>query len=147
MAERLIADKPVGAEAISSNVKCLPFPRHRSRATVLRAQRHVSHSIAALWPSLSHALLAARLSQCLCCGRVSANLLLRHSKNEVAEDVVGVFVAATALCLQVAACGLAALQRVQAASPSMSGRRMSSSIKSGSAVLAVAMPSFAFPGP
>lgn len=75
MAERLIADKPVGSKKTSSNAKCLPFPRITSRAAVLRAQRHVDHSIATLRLSLSYALIA-RLGQCPCCGRVSAKLLL-----------------------------------------------------------------------
>jgi SRSO17 transposase len=71
MAERLIADKPVGGKKTSSNAKCLPFPRITSRAAVLRAQ----HSITTLRLSLSYALIA-RLGQCSCCGRVNAKLLL-----------------------------------------------------------------------
>jgi SRSO17 transposase len=75
MAERLIADKPVGGKKTSSNAKCLPFPRITSPAAVLRAQRHADHSITTLRLSLSYALIA-RLGQCPCCGRVSAKLLL-----------------------------------------------------------------------
>ncbi len=75
MAERLIADKPVGGKKTSSNAKCLPFPRITSPAAVLRAQRHVDHSITTLRLSLSYTLLA-RLGQCPCCGRASVKLLL-----------------------------------------------------------------------
>ena len=38
MAERLVADKSVGAKKTSSNAMCLPFPRVTSPAAVLRAQ-------------------------------------------------------------------------------------------------------------
>ena len=79
MAERLNADKPAGSKKTSSNAKCLPFPRITSRAAVLRAQRHVKHSITTLRLSLSYALLA-RLGQCSCCGGAGAKLLLCHSK-------------------------------------------------------------------
>ena len=79
MAERLLADKPVGGKKTPSNAQCLPCPRIASRAAVLRAQRHVEHSITALRLSLSYARLA-RIGQSPCCGRVSAKLLSRHSK-------------------------------------------------------------------
>jgi SRSO17 transposase len=75
MAERLNADKSVGAKKTSSHAKCLPFPRITSPAAVLRAQRHVDHSITTLRLRLSYALIA-RLGQCPCCGRASARLLL-----------------------------------------------------------------------
>jgi hypothetical protein len=75
MTERLIADKPVGSKKTSSNAKCLPFPRITSPAAVLRAQRHVDHSITTLRHRLSY-ILIARLGQCPCCGRASAKLLL-----------------------------------------------------------------------
>ena len=79
MAERLIADKPVGGKKTSSNAKCLRFPRITSHAAALRAQRHVTHSITTLRHWLSYTLIA-RLGQCPCCGRARAKLLLRHSK-------------------------------------------------------------------
>jgi len=63
MAERLIADKPVGSKKTSLNAKCLPFPRITSPAAVLRAQRHVDNSITTLRHRLSYALIA-RLGQC-----------------------------------------------------------------------------------
>jgi SRSO17 transposase len=75
MTERLIADKPVGGKKTSSNAKCLPFPRTTSPEAVLRAQRHVDHSITTLRHRLSYTLIA-RLGQCPCCGRVCAKLLL-----------------------------------------------------------------------
>lgn len=75
MAERLVADKPVGGKKTSSNPRCLPFPRITSPAAVLRAQRHVATSITTLRHRLSYQLIA-RLGQCPCCGRVSARLLL-----------------------------------------------------------------------
>lgn len=75
MAERLIADKPVGGKKTSPNAKCLPFPRISSPGAVLRAQRHLPHSITALRHQRSYALLA-RLGQCPCCGRASKELLL-----------------------------------------------------------------------
>lgn len=75
IAERLTADKPVGSKKTSSNAKCLPFPTIPSPVAVLRAQRHVDHSITTLRHKLSYVPIA-RLGQCLCCGRVSARLLL-----------------------------------------------------------------------
>ena len=75
MAERLIADKPVGAKKTSPNAKCLPFPRITSPGAVPRAQRHVANPITTLCHKLSYALLA-RLGQCPCCGRASKRLLL-----------------------------------------------------------------------
>ena len=75
MAERLIANKPVGGKKTPSNAKCLPFPRIASHAAVLRAQRHVAQSITTLRLSMSYTLFA-RLGQCPCCGRAGAKLLL-----------------------------------------------------------------------
>ena len=75
MAERLIADKPVGGKKTSSNAKCLPFPTITSPVAVLRAQRHVDNSMTTLRHRLSYALIA-RLGQCPCCGRTSVKLLL-----------------------------------------------------------------------
>ena len=43
------------AKKTSSNAKCLPFPRITSPAAVLRAQRHVDHSITTLRHRLSYA--------------------------------------------------------------------------------------------
>ena len=75
MTERLIAEKPVSGKKTLSNAKCLPFPTILSPGAVLRAQRHVNHSITTLRLSLSYALIA-RLGECPCCGRASAKLLL-----------------------------------------------------------------------
>lgn len=75
MAERLIADKPVGGKKTSSNARCLPFPRITSLAAVLRAQRHVTTSITSLRHRLSY-LLIERLGLCPCCGKAGAKLLL-----------------------------------------------------------------------
>ena len=75
IAERLIADKPVGGKKTSSNAGCLPFPRITSPAAVLRAQRHVATSITTLRHRLSYQLIA-RLGQCPCCGSANARLLL-----------------------------------------------------------------------
>lgn len=75
MAERLIADKPVGGKKASPHAKCLPFLPISSPAAVLRAQRHVQHSI----PTLRHRLsceLLARLGQCPCCAREAPGLHL-----------------------------------------------------------------------
>ena len=58
VAERLDADKPLGAEKTSSSAKCLPFPRITSRARARRAQRHVSNSIATLRHELGFHLIA-----------------------------------------------------------------------------------------
>jgi SRSO17 transposase len=71
MAERLVADKPVGGKKTSSNARCLPFPRITFPAAVLRAQRHGATSITSLRQRLSCQLIA-RLGQCPCCGRESA---------------------------------------------------------------------------
>jgi SRSO17 transposase len=76
MRERLVPDKSVrGASKTSSSAKCLPFPRITSPAAVLRAQRHVDHSVTTLRHRLSY-ILIARLGKCQCCGRASATLLL-----------------------------------------------------------------------
>ena len=75
LAERLVADKPVGGKKTSPHAKCLPFPRITSPAAVLRAQRHMATSITTLRHRLSYQLIA-RLGQCPCCGRASAKLLL-----------------------------------------------------------------------
>jgi hypothetical protein len=83
MTERLIADKPVGGKKNPSNAKCLPFSRIASPEAILRAQRHVEHSIATLRRRLSYELIT-RLGQCPCCGRASAKQLLRHSKTREA---------------------------------------------------------------
>jgi len=68
MAERLIADRPAGSKKTSPHAKCLPFPPITSPAAVLRAQRHVPHSITSLRHLLDYELIA-RLRQCPCCGR------------------------------------------------------------------------------
>jgi hypothetical protein len=75
MAERLIADKPVGGKKASSNAKCLPFPRIASPAAALRAQRQVEHLITTLRHGLGYELIA-RLGRCPCCGGVQGRLRL-----------------------------------------------------------------------
>ena len=77
MAERLVADKPVGSKKTSSHAMCLSFPRTASLAAVRRAQRHVTHSITTLLLNLRYALIAG-IGQCPCCGLASqsAKLLL-----------------------------------------------------------------------
>jgi hypothetical protein len=75
MAERLIADKPVGGKKnfIERQVPALPkdyIPRGSPARAAARGS--LDHDTAA---RLSYALIA-RLGQCPCCGRASAKLLL-----------------------------------------------------------------------
>jgi hypothetical protein len=57
MAERLLADKPVGDVKKLPRATCLPLPTMTSRAAVLRAQRHASNSIATLRHNLGYQLI------------------------------------------------------------------------------------------
>ena len=70
MAERLIADKPVGSEETSSNAKCLRLPKTTVFGTTPRAQWQMDHSITTPRLNLNHHLIA-RLGQRPCCGTAS----------------------------------------------------------------------------